>query len=880
MTISYVGHALGGPTTGTSAPTSLPSGAAVGDLLLLGVRASGMVLRVGTPPAGWTKLTSGWNSGDNYSFAWFQRIHDGSAAPTVTWDGTSVTWMFTLAAWHGVAQSRPVGDYTQYGLASPDSAPTVPSLTTTDPASVVVWTVLQSAGVTTTPPAGFAQRLLNVTTGFAIADAVVAVPGATGAMTGSFSSAAPYMAAAFVLVPAAERLTIDPTDEDPANVPLELIGGAYDLVELRTPTPALDPRWAQPADADGDRLAGLRYQNRELTLTLEVVPAGATAAADVQQALAALADKLAKINRDGGTLRRVLPSGDSVTFDLLSADAIDPPWQAEWKLARSIRVDVHLTAKPFARGVEEARATHTETSRPVLVFTETGIAGDVPALGRLVVTDAQGDADRAWAQWGLQLDTYDPASTAALFYEAEACTPLNLGALVTLSGASGSGSNAVSSGTLAPGWAAILSTKSSGGAQLTHVGEYRVLARLYRPTTNTGQVGVALEWALGDFRAFTRNTPVYYAADQLEGSFTIADLGRVSIPSGTSRWEGRVIANSTVKGDTLSIDCLWLVPTERSGEASARWWATSPYAVAAPTAYLVRDEFKQSTGAATGKTLPIGGTYVGAGDADDFTITGGALQRTATSDAAGGPNAGRLLVANGASSTSCIARTGMSASDQQLAVQGLLLRYTDASNHVAVGVVNDYFNPYVSVQKCVGGTYTTLAQSAYPSPMVVNTRYQLYVLINAAGQLSVWVTMSTDPSTPLIQVADTALATGGTLASGQVGLFDHSTSAKPVTRSFYNFWAWAPDRDAAIFAGASVQVGPDDVTRQDAGKALWTPVARYEGDLLTIPPSGLEGRTARFLVTASRASPGEGFDRTIDDLGAQLFVTPRYLVVP
>jgi hypothetical protein len=685
----------------------------------------------------------------------------------------------------------------------------------------------------------------------------------------------------------AERLTIDPVEEDAANVPLELIGGALSVVAFRTPTPAPEPRWSQTADADGDLLAGLRYRNRDVVVTVEILPTGASGAADAQATLATLVDKLAKVNREGGTLRRVLPTGDVLTFDLLAADAIDPRWDADWELSRTIELELRFVAKPFARGVEEARTAHVESARSVLLFTEEDIAGDVPALGRLVVSDL-GGASRGWCQWGLQVATYDPASSADLFFEAEGRTPLNLASLVTVAGASGAGSsNVVSAGSLIPDWTAVLSTKASGGAHLTHVGDYRVLARLYRPR-GAGQVGVALEWALGDFRSFTRNAPTYFGVDQLEGGFVVVDLGLVSIPRGTPRWEGRVIANSTAAGDDLSIDCLWLLPLERAGEASRREWEPTWRTAASPTAYLVRDEFDQSMSggrdtpaAATGRTLPIGGTYTGAGDADDFVITNGALTRTALSDAAGGPNAGRLLVAGSPTFTTCQARVGMYTSTVGVASQGLLLRYVDASNHLAVGVVFSTTQPIVTAQVCVRGTYTQLAQTTYPFPMPTMTAHQLIVLAEATGEVTVWLSASIDtPSAPLLQAYDASLATGGALASGKAGVFDRNSTATAATRSFDNLWAWVPEPDAAICASQSLEIGAERAIREDAGGTLWTPVSRYEGDPLTIPPSGPERRIARFLVTASRAAPGAGFDRTLDDLQAQLHLTPRYLVVP
>jgi hypothetical protein len=145
---------------------------------------------------------------------------------------------------------------------------------------------------------------------------------------------------------------------------------------------------------------------------------------------------------------------------------------------------------------------------------------------------------------------------------------------VTLAGSSGGGTNnAVEQGTLTLDWQAMLSFQATGGgAYKSHIGDYEVFARLHRPTTNTGGL-VALEWAEGDFTKVTRNDALVYAADEREGDFTIARLGQVHLSKakkGTQRWDGRIIAKSTVLGDKLRVDRIWLRPiSESAGEVTA-----------------------------------------------------------------------------------------------------------------------------------------------------------------------------------------------------------------------------------------------------------------------------------------------------------------------
>ncbi|HYV17335.1 MAG TPA: hypothetical protein VE972_15080 [Conexibacter sp.] len=672
----------------------------------------------------------------------------------------------------------------------------------------------------------------------------------------------------------AEQWIVDPVDEDAGNTPLDLLAAPFAAAQFNTPTPGIDPRWTQPADADGDLLAGLRYVNREIKGSVEIVPAGGDAAA-AQAALAQLADKVAKINREGGTLRRVMPSGDAITFDLLTADAIDPTWDATWESARAVSIDLGFTAKPFWRGVETAYGAHTETSLPALVFTETAPAGDVPALGRLVLTDAQ-SVSQGWATWGLQSAHYDAAATAALFYEAEACTPMGSAAVATVSGASGGGSNnVVTQASLSPTWTALLSTQGSGGgSHLTHVGDYRVLARVLRPSSNTGVVGIALEWGVGDFLSFTRNEATTYDVDVLEDAFTLVELGIVSLPeiaNGSGRWEGRIVATSSVAGDQLSVDCLFLVPVEASGAVSCVLRS------AAPTSLSARDEFNQTAGALSGKTLPVGGTWAGAGDTDDFVVdTASATAQRAVAGDLG--NTGRWALAGSSTfATVAVSVDATLMNANTLTSQAVIARYVDTTHHVQGGFFVG--NGWAFVYKRLGGGVIPIGQRL-DLPVRLGIPWTIQLAVDASGRFAMWVAPAGSPlGDPVITGIDADLATGGALASGKVGLYDENGFGAS-TRSYDNFAVWVPVLDSAIFANQSLAIESARVVREDSTGTFWMPVSKYEGDLLTVPPAGPEGRHVRVIAKASRSVPDGGADSGVDDLTGQLYVTPRGLIVP
>lgn len=63
-------------------------------------------------------------------------------------------------------------------------------------------------------------------------------------------------------------------------------------------------------------------------------------------------DKIAKLDRYGGTLRRTLPSGDRITFDVIQARVVE--WQEDViaELRNMIRCELEFVCKPYGRGDE------------------------------------------------------------------------------------------------------------------------------------------------------------------------------------------------------------------------------------------------------------------------------------------------------------------------------------------------------------------------------------------------------------------------------------------------------------------------------------------------------------------------------------------------
>lgn len=677
-------------------------------------------------------------------------------------------------------------------------------------------------------------------------------------------------------------LELDPTSEDATNVSLVLTDYAsgWRVLELEHPTSEWDSQWAFSAATEGERRVGTRPQNRTVTVRL-LIERSTAALLDAQER--ALGKKVGKLAAEGGTLKMTLPSGVIIIFDIREARMVRT-YTVVQMFKNLAEYSLTFICDPYGRGPEVDLGDNVETTLPALIFTETGIKGDVPALGRLVIDDDSA-VDQWWLTWGLQSRYYSSATTASLFYEAESRTALGSSAIAAgPSGASGAGSNVMRTTALSENPFAMMSTQASGGgSHLTHIGTFHVYARVQTPTSNTGTVSIALQWAVGDFSVPVTNA-FFGISPAWEGTWRLADLGLVTLKrvlTGTQRWEGRILAKSTETNDDIDIDYLLLVPADE-GSGIAR----GVMRLETPSTLSARDEFDQAAGALSGKVAPVGGTWGGAGDGADFAVetVGHTATRNVISDAV---NVGRLAPLGTTNFTDVIVQAdvkawglpGLTAAMRQC----VLARYVDASNWLVAGLTTDHNNSVAYlVVKNVAGTPTVLAQG--PSGLKgLNAGYVITVRlsVDASGRWFLWLAnRDSDLGTPVISGVDPVLATGGALATGKPGLYDEYTHTAVFSRTYDRFWVAVPSRDAAMFASQSLQVRHDGVVHEDQAGAIWTPVASYEGDYLQVPPAGAEGRTTRVVIKGARNDPSWGSDSAIDDISARLFVTPRYFVVP
>jgi hypothetical protein len=665
----------------------------------------------------------------------------------------------------------------------------------------------------------------------------------------------------------------------------------WGLISFDAPSPELKLLWTSSVDMDGSLRADPgNYENRTVTAQLAVER---STAALCQAQLRILGHKMGKLGREGGTLKVTYPSGNTFIFDVL-AGSHNFTFDHAFVLGNLAMVNVSFTCLPGARGAEQDLGDNTETTLPALVFTEASIPGDLSALGRLVIDDDSA-TNQWWMTWGIQSRYYSSSANAALFYQAEGRT--TLGAATTASSITGSSGSSYAVLTILPsGYVAMLSTQATGGgAHLSHVGTFRVYARVQAPSGNTGTVTMALEWGHGDFLNVARNAPTDLSGlDQ----WRYVDLGLVSpraVVSGTQQWEGRIIVKATGDSNAIAVDYLLLVPVnEGSGIASGVLRSS------APSTFNAEDHFTTTTAgnALNARVAPSGGTWATSGDATDLAfdddadpvtaVAGEHIKRSAVSG-----TSGRFAILGSTNYVNVQVESRInyvSLGSGQFLDQGVIARWTDSSNYLRTtfersnsgGVITNSLR----LSTVIAGSATLLASATFPAVASISNWWKLRLQVNSSG--SVTASILADVNSAGLAVgtvmatcsgSSSALATGGTLATGKPGLWDRVTAAGTSVRYYDDFLVSTFLVDAAAFASQSIEVRYDRVQREDSGGTMWTPVSSYEGDYLKVPPSGAESRTLRALVKMSRNDPFQ-LDNAIDDISARLFVTPRYLQVP
>lgn len=571
--------------------------------------------------------------------------------------------------------------------------------------------------------------------------------------------------------------------------------------------------------------------NRTVTIPLLLGADDGVGGVSEEQARERLQQKVGLLQREGGVLLRQRAGGDAAYLDIVYAEITVPD---VWGETGGIEdgVSLVLTCLPDFYGEQRTLDVLTSTNGILsALLTENGepavIDGDYPARCRIQITDTSG-TDRHGMLEALRSRHYDSAPTAALVYEAENLTPMNGAVAGSQSGASGG--NAITLSTLPPGlWVPMLATNLASGSLMTHTGSYKVCARVY---ATGGQPDLQLAWGAAGIA-----TPRYNDQVTIPNSddWYIVSLGVIRIDPaiiGSTEWTGIIQAYAGQSGETVSIDCLYLIPLDDSaGQLTSLGLnnaAVLSVALAAGT----------GTDTGTGGSNPwVNPQNVGSSVSAGVALTTGSTFLQATGFGFAIPTG--ATIKGFEISYRCTATKAYGAALRALALvqAGTIItagQEADSGNAFPVGVT--VTRTYGSPHQMWGATWTP-AQ------------------VNAAN----------------FGVALQLVGAGNTVASvGNLTVTAYFTLGSTITVT----------QDVVLAANGVLQIATDGIARQDPSGAPYAPVSTIIGDLPRLPPSGVESRPCELLIRPSIGDLDTEADSALGDFSAQVMYWPSYLSRP
>jgi hypothetical protein len=633
-----------------------------------------------------------------------------------------------------------------------------------------------------------------------------------------------------------------------------------------TPPPELE-EWVKGADSDGSLLAREpKCENRIITLTLRVEQKATMDLAIAQ--IKAIVDKLKECQRQANGLALTYLPHDSalpvITFRCLSGQVTGMPINVTsgW-LVNSPQLVLKLTCLPFGQGAEVLWATITGSGSPQYEGGSVGPAGDVPALGRLVVKEMSSQNYR-WMVWGLD----SSPSTGTLILNSSVMTTTGYaGAANAAAGGSYWTSDSINA-ILLPAPQAVCALVNQ-----PHVGTYRVFLRASVGATT---VATRLVYKVGDgpYRALP-----YQVANVT--SKNLFDLGVITIPpvvAGTQSWTGRIEAYSTATGgEAFNVDVIMLMPAESFGRARS-----TVQDIAGPV--VAYDAFTGTTAAAVlnARVAPAGGTWTTSGVATDFVfadLEGGEVltRSTAVAEAASG-----RIAAFGATSRTDVRMSIRFRVDGATKVHGfsLIPRYVSSILYAAVTFRSFVTNKVQMTVETVGGSGS--ANTGVDLPYTGGAWYRLWISVSSTGFLTAAYTTDGGSEIARLTFYDPTLATGGTLATGTARLVESHLSAVASTRYYDDIYITTPPPETMVcYSGQTIEVRHNTTLREDSTGVYYGPPSEYVGSRFLVPNAGGTARTSRVAVMMRRADATTGDDTNYTDaLDADIYATPRYLVVP
>ena len=681
----------------------------------------------------------------------------------------------------------------------------------------------------------------------------------------------------------APSLVLEPAEVSlPGRVELPLTSGGLSVAEqgLDLGTQEVTPYEAE--GSVGKSVIDHRLENRLIHVPLIIRATEETSFDDWRERLQAAVSVIN--NGGGGWLRRTFASGRKVYVDIETA-------KAHFSSNRDTEVGdfdheaiLELNALPDFYGAEVTESLGTGTgdlARTLIV------GGDLPArVTNFQVTDTSGNAQLG-LMWHARGRNYSSSERAKWAYNAESLLRLDAAEEATLSGSYGT--KVVKHPSLSTSWTPVLSTNLKSGEYLTHTGLYNVWARVY--TTSTETPWLRLLYGVGDVLNPSENVQVRVPGSD---NYYLVNLGQVNvaaIPFGEQRWEGLIQARGEDGGENLSIDRLWL----ECGDESCGVLSVPLASVSTSAAFAARDEFNQEgtgeTANLEGLSLELGGSWseVSKTGSSGFKVNGTSkrAERTANGDAS--LHAGCYALAGTTEHTAFQVQADI---ELQLSPtflnennewrDGVFGRYSSTENWIMATLSKDSsaHGTLLSVVKREAGTETVLGSKT--TGLSVGAKQRVVLLVTGAGSWSAYAysASAAQPGAPLLTGTDPALATGGSLAKGKIGIYDALVPVETGDRNFDNFLAFAPEQDAVIFGDKSARLTSKGMFRESEDGKGYGWIAYPGSDLPRLPVSGPEERPVEIALKPSRGNFAELPDTGKDGLSATLTYRPTWSNIP
>ena len=627
---------------------------------------------------------------------------------------------------------------------------------------------------------------------------------------------------------------------------------------LALPVVGREDTFSEGSDSEGRTRVRTRVTNPEGSFTVYLKGDNDSAFWDAVDDLQELVESAHRLK---GTLTYVPPNGSQVTYDLEAVSLSGMPQNGVMLKVRHVEITVSFESKPYGRLAPVVIEPSASFSGPIDDLAITEVPGQVDALASLTLTDGS-TAARNHVEVGVQHD-YDPSDPE----------PLKLAAVTDISGlaaASNTRSGSLSTNTLR---ASITTTPVAlcVADDQPHSGKWKVRTRVW---PSAPQMRIRLAWRAGN-APFTRGQWITISG---EDAWFDVDLGTVNIAELDSHTSDFRLEAAAASGfPSIDVDVIYLLPadnyTRLRGDTSQD----------VPTAAVVAaDDFNaHAAGNLAGKTADIGGTWSGAGDAEDFVTGTGYAYRGAISDSSW---VGRYEVC-GSAVAACTVTADLYPRSWSLNTRrlGLLARYTDADNfliaYLEQGTEGDW---WLYLQKEVATTQTSIG-SAYVPEVEAGIYYTVGLSVDAAGNAQVYAAPTGQPLGLKISVtADSSLATSGALDDGKAGFYDENRTLSSLETRVDNF-TLVSNASGALIVNPAINSDQSLVlshntalTENSSGTGYGTTPIR-EGRYLTLPPSTRTDRQSRIVVKARRQDGDEGFSDTgtADAITGSVSVTPR-----